>query len=65
MKIRVVKAEPKMWYSEMIGELFNVFMIQGFPNYYFSVALFFLPEDVEVVKRGEGSITSINSIGKA
>jgi hypothetical protein len=67
MKIRVLRADPKVWYSDLIGEIFHVFQMQGFPdnNLWLTVNFFFYPQDVEIVRDGEGNVAVLNFIGLA
>jgi predicted phosphatase len=63
MKVTVVKAEPHMWYSNMIGQTFEV--IKANTNQYiFSLSMFFFSEDViETPEIKNGLVTSLNLIG--
>jgi hypothetical protein len=64
MRITIMKAAPHMWYSDMIGQTFEVIKVNAM-QYVFSVALFFNGDDVQETKEQTGFVTSLNLIGEA
>ncbi len=63
MKIRVIKAANNdCWYSDMVGEVFNVFFNKNSPTAFFGFGLFFYSGDFEVVDNKDipGNLPSYN-----
>lgn len=64
MRITVVKAAPNMWYSNMVGQTFEVLK----PNnlvYVFSSALFFNADDVKEETTKTGLVTFLDFVALA
>lgn len=64
MRVTIIKAAPHMWYSDMVGQTFEVIKINAM-QYIFSVALFFNADDVKEDNQTKiGFITSLDIIGR-
>lgn len=66
MTVRVIGASSEScWYSEMIGEVFNVFLIPTHQYVFFTASSFFYPKDIEQVKDVEGLLPQLIGFGQA
>jgi uncharacterized membrane protein len=65
--IRVIRASNNLWYSEMIGEIFNVFLPVNSVYLFFSNNLYFYADDIEILKESsvDGLLPVFNTIGLA
>jgi hypothetical protein len=55
MRIKIVKlSREDLWYKDLVGEIFYVFMLPSVPFAFLSMMLYFFPEDVQEVHQGDG-----------